>query len=115
MPTLGNGHMGYTVFGDAIFMNGVYNGEGGNSRRARIPNWLNISVATIQYEEWELTITPDMFELQLQEGYFRWKFAYEANGLQLQLEQRTYPHRYYNRALIYELFVHCTGAIGKSR
>nr|XP_036225281.1 protein-glucosylgalactosylhydroxylysine glucosidase-like isoform X1 [Bactrocera oleae] len=111
MPTLGNGHMGYTVFGDAIFMNGVYNGVAGNSRRARIPNWLNLSVATIQYEEWELAIIPDMFELQLQDGYFRWQFAYEANGLQLKLEQRTYPHRYYNRALIYELFVHCSGAI----
>ncbi|XP_018793331.1 PREDICTED: acid trehalase-like protein 1 [Bactrocera latifrons] len=111
MPTLGNGHVGYTVFGDAIFMNGVYNGVGGNSRRARIPNWLNLSVAKIQYEEWELAIIPDMFELQLQDGYFRWQFAYEANGLQLKLEQRTYPHRYYNRALIYELFVRCTGAI----
>lgn len=115
MPTLGNGHMGYTVFGDAIFMNGVYNGVAGNSRRARIPNWLNLSVATIQYEEWELAIIPDMFELQLQDGHFRWQFAYEANGLQLKLEQRTYPHRYYNRALIYELFVHCSGAIGKKR
>ncbi|XP_017476071.1 PREDICTED: acid trehalase-like protein 1 [Rhagoletis zephyria] len=111
MPTLGNGHLGYAVLGDAIFVNGVYNGEGGNSRRARIPNWLNLSVATLKYEEWELAIIPDSYEVQLRDGYFRWQFAYEANGLQLQLEQRTYPHRYYNRALIYELFVRCTGAI----
>ncbi|XP_054742489.1 protein-glucosylgalactosylhydroxylysine glucosidase [Anastrepha obliqua] len=111
MPTLGNGHLGYTVFGDAIFMNGIYNGEGGNSRRARIPNWLNLNVATIAYEEWELSIIPDSYRLHLRDGYFRWQFAYEANGMQMQLEQRTYAHRYYNRALIYELFVHCTGAI----
>ncbi|XP_012159096.1 protein-glucosylgalactosylhydroxylysine glucosidase [Ceratitis capitata] len=110
MPTLGNGHLGYTIFGDAIFMNGVYNGVGGNSRRARLPNWLNLSVASIQYEEWALSIIPDAYELRLKDGYFRWLFAYEANGLQLQLEQRSYPHRYYNRALIYELFVRCTGA-----
>ncbi|XP_067623931.1 protein-glucosylgalactosylhydroxylysine glucosidase [Eurosta solidaginis] len=110
MPILGNGHLGYTVFGDAIYMNGIYNGEAGNSRRARIPNWLNLSVSRLQYEEWELNIIPDTYELNLKDGYFRWLFAYEANGLHVQLEQRTYPHRYYNRALIYELFVHYTGA-----
>lgn len=29
MPTLGNGHLGTTVFSDAIYLNGLYNGAGG--------------------------------------------------------------------------------------
>ena len=29
MPTLGNGHLATTVFGDGIYMNGFYSGVGG--------------------------------------------------------------------------------------
>jgi hypothetical protein len=38
MPYLGNGHLASTVFDDAIYVNGVYNGERGVSHRARVPN-----------------------------------------------------------------------------
>ena len=27
MPSVGNGHLAYTVYRDAVFVNGVYNGE----------------------------------------------------------------------------------------
>ncbi|XP_026465259.1 protein-glucosylgalactosylhydroxylysine glucosidase-like [Ctenocephalides felis] len=36
LPTVANGHLGYTLTSDAIYMNGLYNGEGGRSHRARI-------------------------------------------------------------------------------
>ena len=29
MPTLSNGHIGVTVYSDALYVNGVFNGEGG--------------------------------------------------------------------------------------
>ena len=29
MPTLSNGHIGVTVYSDELYINGVYNGEGG--------------------------------------------------------------------------------------
>ncbi|XP_037958429.1 protein-glucosylgalactosylhydroxylysine glucosidase [Teleopsis dalmanni] len=118
MPTLSNGHLGYTVFGNAIFMNGVYNGHAGDSRRARIPNWLNVSVdAVFQHKTTEEdrfigylsdNATVDTaYTLNLRDGYFRWRQTYRnaTGALLLQLEQRTYAHRFFNRALVYELLV----------
>jgi len=29
MPTIGNGYLGATIYDDAIFLNGVYDGTGG--------------------------------------------------------------------------------------
>ncbi|XP_023031458.1 protein-glucosylgalactosylhydroxylysine glucosidase [Drosophila willistoni] len=107
MPTLGNGHLGYTVFGDAIFMNGVYNGAGGNSKRARIPNWLNISAVVCDRfgcatDDDELSTTNDtLYEMDLRDGYFRYRKDYKKLGITL--EQRSYPHKYFNRALVYEV------------
>lgn len=103
MPSLANGHLGYTVFGDAIFMNGVYNGAGGNSKRARIPNWLNISVELCDHFGClgSNAASNISYEMDLQEGYFRYRTRYAAIGVTL--EQRTYPHRYYTRALVYEV------------
>lgn len=104
MPTLGNGHVGYTIFGDAIFMNGVYNGAGGNSKRARIPNWINIS--TEACDRFGCATNSDVvngtsYEMNLRDGYFRVVTTYR--GLGISVEQRTYPHKYYNRALVYEV------------
>lgn len=103
MPSLANGHLGYTVFGDAIFMNGVYNGAGGTSKRARIPNWINIRVELCDRfgclgSNAASNIT---YEMNLQDGYFRYRTRYADIGVTL--EQRTYPHRYYTRALVYEV------------
>ncbi|EDV99375.1 GH13818 [Drosophila grimshawi] len=107
MPSLSNGHLGYTIFGDAIFMNGVYNGAAGNSKRARIPNWINTS-AELCDRFGCMTSNDISYEMDLRDGYFRYRTNYASKGITL--EQRTYPHRYYNRALVYELlaFRHTT-------
>ncbi|XP_017049070.1 protein-glucosylgalactosylhydroxylysine glucosidase [Drosophila ficusphila] len=102
MPTLGNGHLGYTVFGDSIFMNGVYNGAGGNSKRARIPNWLNITTEVC--DRFGCASNSDVgtkYEMDLRDGYFRSLTTYKELGIIL--EQKTYPHKFYNRALVYEV------------
>lgn len=106
MPSLSNGHLGYTVFGNAVFMNGVYNGAGGDSRRARIPNWINITAELCNPTGCQISndSTDISYEMDLRGGYFRYKKNYESLGLTL--EQRTYPHRYYNRALIYEVLAY---------
>ncbi|KAH8334571.1 hypothetical protein KR059_011505, partial [Drosophila kikkawai] len=105
MPTLGNGHLGYTVYGDAIFMNGVYNGPGGNSKRARIPNWLNISTELCDRfgcaSAEDVEVNGTSYEMDLRNGYFRSLTAYKSLGITV--EQRTYPHKYFNRALVYEV------------
>lgn len=106
MPSLSNGHLGYTVFGNAIFMNGVYNGAGGNSRRARIPNWINITAELCDPAGCQVNneYTDISYEMDLRGGYFKNRKSYASLGLTL--EQRTYPHRYYNRALVYELLAY---------
>ncbi|XP_030384091.1 protein-glucosylgalactosylhydroxylysine glucosidase isoform X2 [Scaptodrosophila lebanonensis] len=105
MPSLSNGHLGYTVFGDAIFMNGIYNGASGRSKRARIPNWLNISAEICDkfgcLTDDDVAGSEVSYEMDLRNGYFRYRKEYTKLGLTL--EQRSYPHRYYNRALVYEL------------
>lgn len=38
MPYVGNGHLAATVFNNELYVNGLYNGERGESHRARLPN-----------------------------------------------------------------------------
>ncbi|XP_023301582.2 protein-glucosylgalactosylhydroxylysine glucosidase [Lucilia cuprina] len=104
MPSLSNGHLGFTVFGDSIYINGVYNGYKGNSRRARLPNWLNVTAHILN------TQTNSYFQhnsieytMNLYEGVYEWVEEYKC--LNLVLKQRFYAHRYFNRALVYETIV----------
>lgn len=46
MPEIGNGHVATVVQSNAIYMNGLYNGEGTTSHRARIPSTAAV-IATI--------------------------------------------------------------------
>ena len=48
MPTIGNGHVAIVIQGDAIFMNGLYNGHNITSHRAKIPAVFikNINIST---------------------------------------------------------------------
>lgn len=38
MPYVGNGHLASTIFDNKVYVNGLYNGERGESHRARVPN-----------------------------------------------------------------------------
>lgn len=99
MPTLANGHLGFTVFGDSVFMNGVYNGKEGDSRRARIPNWMNVGIKATNFKT-----DASKYCLNTRDGYFKW--YQNAEKGEFEITQRTYAHRYFNRALIYDLNVH---------
>ena len=44
MPYVGNGHLASTIFNNAIFVNGLYNGQRGESHRARIANFHNFNL-----------------------------------------------------------------------
>ncbi|XP_075154058.1 protein-glucosylgalactosylhydroxylysine glucosidase isoform X2 [Haematobia irritans] len=105
MPSIANGHLGFTVFGDAIYVNGVYNGFKGDSRRARLPNWLNIT-ATLRgttHSDSALPGEPVVYTMNLFKGYFQWLQNFQSIGVTMR--QRVYAHRFYNRALIYDLKV----------
>ena len=47
MPSVGNGHIATGVYTDTIYMNGLYNGELGESHRARIPSQINIRTSSV--------------------------------------------------------------------
>ena len=91
LPTLSNGHIGFVIYGDSIFMNGLYNGQNGNSHRARIPNYANIIT------NWECREQNCAYQLNLKQGYFE-KIIY--NGQNFKVSQQMYAHRYYNRIIV---------------
>ncbi|XP_013098590.2 protein-glucosylgalactosylhydroxylysine glucosidase [Stomoxys calcitrans] len=104
MPSISNGNLGLTVFGDAIYVNGVYNGFKGESRRARFPNWLNISANIQGTQSDDLSQVQNVtYSMNLLNGYFQW--THRMDDLGVTLTQRVYAHRFYNRALIYEMIV----------
>ena len=103
MPSLANGNLGFTIYGDSIYMNGIYNGEAGNSRRARIPNWLNVTVANLTNsndQEILQNLQADSNEMNLKHGFFQSRQYF--NNRSIAVSQKYYAHRYFNRALVYE-------------
>ncbi|KAL4238053.1 Protein-glucosylgalactosylhydroxylysine glucosidase [Mactra antiquata] len=43
-PSIGNGHIATVVHSDTVYMNGLYNGNGSTSTRARIPAYISFGV-----------------------------------------------------------------------
>lgn len=97
MPSLANGLVGFTVYGDSIFLNGLYNGPHGNSHRARIPNYSNLQFSLCNRENFDSCT----FRMDFKRGLFETKF----NNRQFEVIQHTYAHRYYNRAIINRIVI----------
>ena len=60
LPTVGNGYLATVVYSDTIYVNGIYNGRGGNSHRARIPSTAAITVSSktaIKKQSYSLSVT----------------------------------------------------------
>ncbi|XP_065085589.1 protein-glucosylgalactosylhydroxylysine glucosidase-like [Ochlerotatus camptorhynchus] len=95
-PTLANGNIGFVVYGDAVHMNGVYNGRRGLSHRARIPNYANIQIpycAAIVAEP-----TGCFYQLDMQNNIFR--TVYEDPGQNFRIVHDVYPNRYFDMAIV---------------
>lgn len=97
MPSIGNGHLAANIFSDTIYMNGLYNGYKGHSRRARIPNWANIRLNSTLTTT---SVTP-IYSLDTKEGVFRVRVDRERSVV----TQRIYAHRYYTRAIVNQIQV----------
>lgn len=98
MPSIGNGHLAATIFGDTIYMNGLYNGRTGRSHRARIPNWANIRLnSTLSPHHNSLPV----YSLDTKEGVFKVK----VDGARSVVTQRVYAHRYYTRSIVNQIKV----------
>jgi hypothetical protein len=64
MASVGNGHISTTVYTDTVYMNGLYNGERGESHRARIPSRNNIKLSTSASD----VVTDHVFGLDVAQG-----------------------------------------------
>lgn len=78
-------------------MNGVYNGLHGESHRARIPNYSNIKVDMPCRTEKSCS-----YKLNMREAYFEKTIGLDAN---YGIFQKIYAHRFYNRAIINQVYV----------
>lgn len=120
-PTLANGHLGFTVFGDTVYMNGLYNGHEGLSHRARIPNWANINVgifgettttkAPSQDENVNSAINSQTFRLNAKTGIFQREIT--VNDNHYKIIHLIYAHRFYNRAIINQVSIYRLNYDGK--
>ena len=71
MASVGNGHLATIVYSETVYMNGLYNGERGESHRARIPSRINVSMELSKNE-----ISQQRFVLDTQQGAAKFnKFA----------------------------------------
>lgn len=109
-PVMANGHVGFIPYGDTIYMNGLYNGYGGRSHRARIPNYANIQFESCSrftsmasdlnklLSEPQCTYALDVFN-----GIFRTQANFDKGHFTV--EQIQYAHRYYDRAIVNRIAV----------
>nr|XP_029728045.1 protein-glucosylgalactosylhydroxylysine glucosidase-like [Aedes albopictus] len=103
-PTLANGHLGFTVFGDAIYMNGLYNGHRGLSHRARIANIANIRLSCCDHDgdggnqPPSSSPPPTSYSMDFETGTFR--VDYRGPNNSFRVAQLIYPHQLYNRAVV---------------
>jgi len=98
MPVLSNGHLGVQIRSDSIYMNGLYNGKLGLSHRARIPNYSNIQIEIINHKNAIHTVE---YLLNVKYNYFKTIITI-GNYKIIHL---LYVHRYYNRAIINQIFI----------
>jgi hypothetical protein len=103
LPTVANGHLGFTVLSGDVYMNGLYNGHRGLSHRARIPNFVNILLADCLSRECSYT-------LNARHGYFMVKLVVENEFSATQL---IYAHRFHNRAVVNQIHIQRLGSRGE--
>lgn len=107
MPFLANGYLGYRVYENALYMNGLYSGVGNESHRAWIPNFGNLRIYYCEYNdmfkescEWKLNIRDGVFIEHVLEKRF-------------ELFHLTYAHRAYQNFVVNQIFMKRREGSGK--
>lgn len=96
--TVSNGHLGTAVFGDRMFVNGVYSGRGNRSRRVAIPQWHRIAVSYVS----PATFCKQTYSLDTVKGLFSHEMVSDA----YKVVHRIYAHRTLPHLLVNEIEVH---------
>jgi len=110
MPTLANGHVGFTLFGDSLLINGLYNGNLGYSHRARIPNYSNYQITECAYPS-PTAPTNCIYRMLADKGMF--EVVYTSPDGSYTLTQHIFAHRFYNRAVINQFTIKRLSGSGK--
>ncbi|CAG9133486.1 unnamed protein product [Plutella xylostella] len=97
MPSIGNGHIATNIFSDTVYMNGLYNGKHGESRRARIPGYANVRLnSTLTHHPYS-----PIYSLDTRDGVFKVRVDRERSIV----SQKIYAHRFYTRAIVNQIEV----------
>ncbi|XP_060582374.1 protein-glucosylgalactosylhydroxylysine glucosidase-like isoform X2 [Ruditapes philippinarum] len=99
-PSVGNGHVATVVHSNTVYMNGLYNGNGTDSTRARIPAMTSLNVSKIN-----LPYSKISYCLQLDKGIY----VETYQGDHWTMELKIYAHRTMSRLLVTELTVQANG------
>uniref|UniRef100_A0ABM0GNJ9 Acid trehalase-like protein 1-like n=1 Tax=Saccoglossus kowalevskii TaxID=10224 RepID=A0ABM0GNJ9_SACKO len=104
MPTIGNGHVAHLVGSDAIYMNGLYNGEGAASHRARISAR---NAITVTFNDEELAnLATRSYTLDMSQGL--WKDILEIDD-KIRITTYLYAHQFYSRIFVSQVKVERLG------
>ncbi|XP_039444397.1 protein-glucosylgalactosylhydroxylysine glucosidase-like [Culex pipiens pallens] len=95
-PTLANGNLGFVAYGDSVHMNGVFNGVGPLSHRARIPNFANVQLQACA--DSFLVTTGCTYQLDMQKGMFR--TIYNDPAGEYYVIHDVYPSRYLHKTIV---------------
>ncbi|XP_022098202.1 protein-glucosylgalactosylhydroxylysine glucosidase-like [Acanthaster planci] len=101
LPAVGNGYLATVVYSDTIYVNGLYNGRGGASHRARIPSTAAIKISLPA----KVNISKESYSLELENGTFHRKVRTDVAFI----EQRIYAHQNVSYILVNEIVVTRTG------
>ncbi|XP_039273265.2 protein-glucosylgalactosylhydroxylysine glucosidase-like [Styela clava] len=113
-PTVANGYVGYRVYGETIYKNGLYNGREGNSHRARIPGTLPYVVKSSSTFETNGKVyklgSDNLYLLNMKLGFFSEKYSFidentNENNVLCSISQNFYAHKVLTRLLITEIII----------
>lgn len=93
-PVLANGHIGFTVFDTSVYMNGLYNGQGSKTHRARIENHANLQTEVCNTRR--KMGTKCRYRFNIRTGIF--EVVYDTP--EYKLKHEVFPHRYYTRTIV---------------
>ncbi|CAG9784083.1 unnamed protein product [Diatraea saccharalis] len=97
MPSVGNGHVATNVFSDTVYMNGLYNGRGGRSHRARIPAYANVRLnSTLTHHPFK-----PVYSLDTRDAVFKVRVDRDRSIV----TQRIYAHKFYTRTIVNQIQV----------
>ncbi|KAH3854241.1 protein-glucosylgalactosylhydroxylysine glucosidase-like [Dreissena polymorpha] len=103
-PSISNGHLGTVVHSDSVYMNGLYNGNGTTSTRARIPAMTSLKTLNI-----DGTRLNTSFCLHMDTGTYEETYRTDHWKLTITI----YAHRVVRRVLVTEVSIATDGYQGQ--